>query len=149
MDILISIIVVVGIIIALSRKTTAQRKAIKTSYEKLATAQGNVRDNAQAAAYVKAPTKKIAASASKTVPTPPVAPPVAPPAYNKNIAGHTHSFAKGGPVNSLMEDRQNDWLANQLREEHRAFKRTSDMFNLKIEHVAHCDAKLLHQYYNK
>ena len=149
MDILISIIIVVGIIIACSRKTTAQRKAIKNSYEKLATAQSNARTNAQATAYAKAPTKKVVANTAKTVPTPHVTPPVVPPAYNKKNAGHIHSFKEGGPVNSLMEDRQNDWLANQLREEHRAFKRTSDMFNLKIEHVAHCDAKLLHQYYNK
>lgn len=45
----------------------------------------------------------------------------------------------------LMEDRNNDWLANQLREEHKAFKRTKDMFNLKIEHSSHCDARYVKQ----
>jgi len=41
----------------------------------------------------------------------------------------------------LFEDRQNDWLAKQLREEARLAKRTSDMFDLKYEHAASCDAR--------
>ncbi|MBR5741764.1 MAG: hypothetical protein IKX91_04335 [Firmicutes bacterium] len=44
-------------------------------------------------------------------------------------------------VDVLMEDRQNDWLAKQLREEARAAKRTSDMFELKMEHIEDCDAR--------
>lgn len=44
---------------------------------------------------------------------------------------------------SLKDDRENDWFAKQLREEHQAFKRTSDMFNLKIEHASSCDARML------
>ncbi len=40
-----------------------------------------------------------------------------------------------------MEDRQNDWLAKQLREESRLLKRTSDMFDLKMEHLDDCDAR--------
>lgn len=49
---------------------------------------------------------------------------------------------------SLRDDRDNDWLAGQLRDEHRAFKVASDMFGLKIEHAAHCDAKLLKNYHH-
>ncbi len=41
----------------------------------------------------------------------------------------------------LMEDRQNDWLAKQMREESRALKATSDMFDLKAQHAADCDAR--------
>lgn len=47
----------------------------------------------------------------------------------------------------LKDDRDNDWLARQLREEHRAFKLTSEMFDLKIEHASHCDARLLEQFH--
>lgn len=48
----------------------------------------------------------------------------------------------------LRDDRNNDWLAKQLREEHRAFREVSDMFGLKIEHASHCDAKLLRNYHH-
>lgn len=47
----------------------------------------------------------------------------------------------------LLEDRENDWLAQQLRDEHKAFKLTKDMFNLKIEHASHCDAKYVKQFH--
>jgi len=50
---------------------------------------------------------------------------------------------------TLRDDRANDWLARQLEEEHRAFKATSEMFDLKIEHASHCDARLLAQFHNK
>ena len=49
----------------------------------------------------------------------------------------------------LRDDKANDWLARQLREEHRAFKATSDMFDLKIEHASHCDARLLEQFHRR
>ena len=58
-------------------------------------------------------------------------------------SGHIHKFDQNASVSRLMDDRENDWLANQLREEHRAFRRTSAMFDLKIEHVSHCDATVL------
>ena len=48
----------------------------------------------------------------------------------------------------LMDDRNNDWLAKQLRDEHIAFKSASDMFGLKIEHASHCDAQLLKNYHH-
>lgn len=74
-------------------------------------------------------------------------PPIKSSAGGSNLsgAGHTHSFKNSGTVSTFLEDRNNDWLANQLREEHRAFKKTSEMFDLKIEHVSHCDAKILKQ----
>ena len=49
----------------------------------------------------------------------------------------------------LRDDRANDWLARQLREEHRAFKATSEMFDLKIEHASHCDARLMEQFHRR
>ena len=49
----------------------------------------------------------------------------------------------------LRDDKNNDWLARQLREEHRAFKLTSEMFDLKIEHASHCDARLIEQYHRR
>ena len=49
---------------------------------------------------------------------------------------------------TLRDDRTNDWLARQLRDEHSAFKMASEMFGLKIEHSAHCDAKLLKHYHH-
>lgn len=40
-----------------------------------------------------------------------------------------------------MEDRQHDWLARQLAEERVAYRRMSDMFELKRSHEASCDAR--------
>ncbi len=42
-----------------------------------------------------------------------------------------------------MEDREHDWLARQLAYERAAKGRMSDMFNLKNEHRANCDAGML------
>ena len=52
---------------------------------------------------------------------------------------------KGSSV--LSDDRNNDWLARQLADEHKAFRATSEMFDLKIEHASHCDARLLAQFH--
>ncbi|MBQ6129242.1 MAG: hypothetical protein IJI51_06255 [Lachnospiraceae bacterium] len=49
----------------------------------------------------------------------------------------------------LRDDKNNDWLARQLRDEHKAFKATSEMFDLKIEHASHCDARLLEQFHRR
>ena len=49
----------------------------------------------------------------------------------------------------LRDDKTNDWLARQLREEHRAFKATSEMFDLKIEHASHCDARFIEQFHRR
>ena len=40
----------------------------------------------------------------------------------------------------LIRDDANDWLSQQLREEERLLKKTSDMFDLKMSHRADCDA---------
>ena len=56
----------------------------------------------------------------------------------------------GDKKNSVLrDDKNNDWLAKQLEEEHRAFKATSEMFDLKIEHASHCDAKILEQFHKR
>ncbi len=47
---------------------------------------------------------------------------------------------KEAPVSRLMDDREHDWLARQLAEERIAKKRMSDMFELRKEHAANCDA---------
>ena len=44
-----------------------------------------------------------------------------------------------------MEDRNNDWLARQIREERMHNPIVDEMLNLKQEHSAHCDAELLRQ----
>ncbi|MCR5686587.1 MAG: hypothetical protein K6G58_00950 [Lachnospiraceae bacterium] len=49
----------------------------------------------------------------------------------------------------LRDDKANDWLARQLQDEHKAFKATSEMFDLKIEHASHCDARLLEQFHRR
>ena len=41
-----------------------------------------------------------------------------------------------------LEDRENDWLARQKREEEMIARR-SDMFTLKMQHAADCDAEEL------
>ena len=51
--------------------------------------------------------------------------------------------------NMLADDRANDWLAKQLRDEHIAFKNTKDMFDLKIEHASHCDAKYIRDFHHR
>lgn len=43
----------------------------------------------------------------------------------------------------MMEDRDNDWLARQRREEAASEKRFSAMYGLKREHAANCDARRL------
>lgn len=51
----------------------------------------------------------------------------------------SRNYKKATPDGSL-EDRDNDWLASQLREERRSGNRMSDMFDLKEEHANNCDA---------
>ena len=67
---------------------------------------------------------------------------------HKDITSVTRDM--GDKKNSVLrDDTNNDWLAKQLAEEHRAFKATSEMFDLKIEHASHCDAKLLEQFHKR
>lgn len=73
-------------------------------------------------------------------------------AYKKAVSQSlSHSEAERKAVLShgmLKDDVNNDWLAQQLKAEHIAFKNTSDMFNLKIEHVSACDAQYLKQFHH-
>ena len=55
--------------------------------------------------------------------------------------------SKETPVNRLLDDREHDWLAGQLREERAAKKRMSDMFELKAYHEANCDAEALRRFH--
>ena len=44
-------------------------------------------------------------------------------------------------MSALIEDRQHDWLARQLREEKRAKKRGESLLDLGASHDASCDAR--------
>ena len=68
---------------------------------------------------------------------------------HKDITSVSRDMGDSKNSSVLRDDRANDWLAQQLREEHRAFKVTSEMFDLKIEHASHCDAKLMEQFHRK
>ena len=59
--------------------------------------------------------------------------------------GLDHTFSASGDEKAIrayrrLEDRENDWLARQLREEKASEKRFSAMFGLKLEHAMRCDA---------
>lgn len=62
---------------------------------------------------------------------------------NTSHGGNKRKSYATAASSSLRDDKHNDWLAKQLRDEHLAFKQTSAMFDLKIEHVSHCDAKIM------
>ena len=42
---------------------------------------------------------------------------------------------------TLKDDRNNDWLAKQMREERSALNAMSEMFGLKLSHMANCEAR--------
>lgn len=44
---------------------------------------------------------------------------------------------------TVLEDDEHDWLAEQLREEERAYRRVSAMFQLKMSHAMNCNADRL------
>ncbi len=60
---------------------------------------------------------------------------------------HSNMMSKEPPINKLMDDREHDWLAGQLKEERDAKKRMSDMFELKAYHAANCDAEVLKRFH--
>ncbi len=68
---------------------------------------------------------------------------------HKDLVSVSRDMGDSRNSSVLRDDRANDWLAQQLREEHRAFRVTSEMFDLKIEHASHCDAKLMEQFHRK
>lgn len=47
----------------------------------------------------------------------------------------------------LKDDKNNDWLALQLREEAKAKVRMSDMFQLKADHLNKCDAEFIKRFH--
>ena len=47
----------------------------------------------------------------------------------------------------LKDDKTNDWLARQLRDEARAMNVLSDMFQLKAEHSNSCDAEFIRRFH--
>ena len=51
------------------------------------------------------------------------------------------------PAKTLRDNIGNDWLSEQLNEERKAFRRTSDMFDLKEHHANSCDAQLLKEFH--
>lgn len=53
---------------------------------------------------------------------------------------------RASPV--LTEDRKNDWLARQLKEEERIFMK-SEMYSLKEAHAASCEARELKEIHRK
>jgi hypothetical protein len=68
---------------------------------------------------------------------------------HKDIISVSRDMGDSKNSSILRDDRTNDWLAKQLREEHRAFKATSEMFDLKIEHASHCDARFIEQFHKR
>lgn len=48
-------------------------------------------------------------------------------------------------LSASMENRGNDWLARQLAEERAVKKRMSDMFDMRQEHQASCEAASVRQ----
>lgn len=68
---------------------------------------------------------------------------------HKDITSVSRDMSDKRGNSVLRDDKNNDWLARQLRDEHKAFKATSEMFDLKIEHASHCDARLIEQYHRR
>ena len=50
-------------------------------------------------------------------------------------------------THSSMEDRNNDWLAKQFREERKALHIANGMFGQQMEHRTHCDAQMLKEFH--
>ena len=46
----------------------------------------------------------------------------------------------------MKDDRKNDWLARQMREEERILRR-GDLMDLGASHAAVCDAEMLKKYH--
>ncbi len=65
----------------------------------------------------------------------------------KAVSAHTNMMSKEPAVNRLMDDREHDWLARQLRDERVAKYKMSEMFELKREHAANCDAEMLKRFH--
>ena len=63
------------------------------------------------------------------------------------LAGDWMLEAGGSLAETFMkDDRKNDWLARQMREEERILRR-GDLMDLGASHAAGCDAELLKKYH--
>jgi len=56
---------------------------------------------------------------------------------------HYEKTGGTGRVRLELEDDRNDWLACQLREEQRAYREVSEMFESKLSHLSNCAAENL------
>lgn len=67
---------------------------------------------------------------------------------NRNVTAPSASIKVNKKYNhASMEDRNNDWLARELREEKRAQYRVSEMFQLKAEHKKDCQAEMIREFH--
>ena len=65
--------------------------------------------------------------------------------YQGGASGKTMRAERA--THTLMENRDSDWLAEELREERRALYRTNAMFGQQMEHKQICDARMLKEYH--
>ncbi|MCR5398839.1 MAG: hypothetical protein K6E68_04810 [Lachnospiraceae bacterium] len=87
-------------------------------------------------------------SKSASVSNPPTTIQKSPVAIRREPAVTASNMRKEAPVNRLMDDREHDWLAGQLRDERAAKRRMSDMFDLKMEHTRSCEAEMLRDFHS-
>lgn len=74
------------------------------------------------------------------------------PSAKRAVKTTSKAVQRTGKVNNgdgiiLKDDRNNDWLAMQLREEAKAKVRMSDMFQLKTEHANKCEAEFIKRFH--
>lgn len=133
MGVLIPIIVIIIYFVIFSKKSKIQGQKVTTQSKQYEEALARARS-----------TQTVSSSphraGNRSIATTPVGRPTS---YASDYQSRRHTSSAS--ISALMEDREHDWLANQLKAEHRAFKNTQDMFDLKIEHSSHCDARYLKQ----
>ena len=66
---------------------------------------------------------------------------------HKDIISVTRDMGDSRNSSVLRDDKTNDWLARQLRDEARAMSMLSDMFQLKTEHSNSCDAEFIRRFH--
>ena len=65
--------------------------------------------------------------------------------YQGGASGKTMRAERA--THTLMENRNSDWLAEELRDEKRALYRINAMFGQQMEHKQICDARMLKEYH--
>lgn len=58
-----------------------------------------------------------------------------------------HMAKESGGTTALRDDRSNDWLAKQLRDEKNAMYMMSDMFAMKAQHKSSCEAEMIKRFH--